>query len=346
MEQVKITYLGHACFCLMYKDWRIILDPYADDNVPGLAPLRVDAERVYCSHSHGDHSYVEAVTLKRMPGTEPYTMEEIITPHDDAEGAKRGMNTIRIFTFGDLRLAHMGDLGRVLTEEEAEKLRGVDCMLLPVGGFYTIDSLTAKTVAEQVQPRVLVPMHYRTERSGYPVIAEIGEFTKLYERVNSCGKSFRLNAETPAQVLVMDNFGEDVLDIREVSRAYHSKRYNCAQSVLCACGEYTGLDEETALAIAGGFGAGLASGEVCGAISGAVMAISLCAPYTDCSRPEDNARVSALAKECVAACREKLGAVTCRDLLEQEKGNHSCPRIVMDCAEIAENMIRQIKGLE
>lgn len=203
MERITITYLGHACFCLTCQGYRTVVDPYIDGMVPGLPPLRVEAEAVYCSHQHEDHNYVGAVTIREAAIPAPYTVEEFITPHDGESGRLRGMNTVRIFRFGALRVAHMGDVGRPLTDEEMKKLKGVDCLLLPVGGYYTIDAREAKTMAERIQPRVLIPMHYRTRTTGFPEIAPLEDFTGLYPHVEYGGSSLELTTETPEQVLVL-----------------------------------------------------------------------------------------------------------------------------------------------
>lgn len=203
MNQVNITYLGHACFLLEAERYRIVIDPYHHGMVPGLPDLQVEAEAVYCSHQHDDHNFVAAVSLRETDAAAPYTLKELVVPHDDAEGAKRGMNTIRVFDFGGLRVAHMGDLGRTLTEKEAGALGNVDCMLIPVGGFYTIDAAAAKTVTEQVKPRVIVPMHFRTEKTGFPVIAGLEDFTKLFPTVCHGANTFTLTKDTPKGILVL-----------------------------------------------------------------------------------------------------------------------------------------------
>ena len=203
MERITITYLGHACFCLTCQGYRTVVDPYLDGMRPGLPPLRVEAEAVYCSHQHEDHNYVGAVVIRDSTAPAPYTVEEFVTPHDGEGGRLRGMNTVRIFRFGTLRVAHMGDVGRPLTDEEVKKLKGVDCLLLPVGGYYTIDACEAKTMAERIQPRVLIPMHYRTRTTGFPEIAPLEDFTGLYPHVEYGGSSLELTTETPEQVLVL-----------------------------------------------------------------------------------------------------------------------------------------------
>lgn len=203
MEQVNVTYYGHACFMLECNGYRVALDPYANGAVPGLGDLHMEAEAVYCSHGHGDHNYAEAVTLQKADKPGPYRLEELVVPHDDVGGAKRGMNTVRIFHFGALRVAHMGDIGRELTGEEIERLIHVDCLLLPIGGFFTVDAMQAKTIVEQIKPKVTVPMHYRMENVGYPVIGTLETFTEQFSNVNYGECSLTLTADTPEGIYVL-----------------------------------------------------------------------------------------------------------------------------------------------
>ncbi len=203
MSAVKLTYLGHACFCLEAEGFRTVLDPYRDGMIPGLPPLRVEAEAVFCSHQHDDHNYLPAVTLTGREQEPPYTVTELEVPHDDQGGSLRGMNTIRCFQFPGLRVVHLGDLGRLLTEQEARTLAGADCLLIPVGGYYTIDSRQAKQVIAQLSPRVIIPMHYRTDRTGFAQISRLEDFTAQFSAVRFGGSSLLLDAQTPGGVTVL-----------------------------------------------------------------------------------------------------------------------------------------------
>lgn len=130
------------------------------------------------------------------------------------------------------------------------------------------------------------------------------------------------------------------MNVKEKALEYHDGGYNCAQAVLAACGEYTGLDEKTALAVSAGFGGGLRSGEVCGAISGAVMAVGLANPFTDASDAAAKAKIAALAKDCVAAGKEKFGCTSCSEL---KGAKENCPYYISEMAAIAEEMITKNK---
>ena len=204
MKEVIIRYHGHACFTLEHQGFRIVLDPYADGMIPGLSGLHLEGEAVFCSHSHGDHAYTQAVALKPSNQEFPFPVEILESFHDDQQGALRGENRIHLFRFDGITVAHLGDLGHIPGEEVLKKLEGVDCLLIPVGGFYTIDPDTAARLVELTQPKVTVPMHYRTDSTGFDVLAHIDTFTAKFDQVNSCVNSFTLTGEEPQQILVID----------------------------------------------------------------------------------------------------------------------------------------------
>lgn len=129
---------------------------------------------------------------------------------------------------------------------------------------------------------------------------------------------------------------ENVMEIEKKAAELHARGFNCAQCVLCACGEYTKLDEKTALAISGGFGGGVRSGEICGAISGAVMALGMAAQYTDPADTQAKRKIAALTKECVQAFKEKYGCVRC---IELKQAGVSCAELIEYGAQLAENRI-------
>ena len=202
--EVTITTYGHACFMLEANGYRTVVDPYAPGMIPGCPDLKLEAEAVFCSHTHGDHSYTQAVKLVKPDRDAPYTLREFETAHDDRNGTLRGMNTVRIFDFDGLRIAHLGDIGCFPDEELAEALKGVDCLLIPVGGFYTIGSQTAWQMIRQANPRVTIPMHCRSDEKGLKNIGHIDDFVKLYSQVSFADNSFTLTAETDKQILVLN----------------------------------------------------------------------------------------------------------------------------------------------
>ena len=186
MKKVTIQWLGHSCFKLTWDDWSAVLDPYQDGSVPGLDNLQVSAIDVFCSHGHYDHGAAEVVKQIKMAAPAP-KITRVNSFHDNENGTKRGENIIRVFDFDGFKVAHFGDLGHVLSDEQVSRIGDVDVALLPVGGFYTIDAPTAKKVARQVKAKVIIPMHYRTDKFGFDVIGTLDEFTKLYDDVTYTG---------------------------------------------------------------------------------------------------------------------------------------------------------------
>ena len=122
------------------------------------------------------------------------------------------------------------------------------------------------------------------------------------------------------------------MGIREDAVQFHQQGCNCAQSVLASCGKYTDLPQQTALSVAAGFGGGVRSGEICGAISGAVMAIGLAEP--------DKRRVAALARQCVDSFRQKFGCVRC---LELKQNCVSCDRLIEFGAQFVDELLKENK---
>ena len=175
MNTIKIKWLGHSCYSVTSNDYTIVLDPYAPNSVPGLTPLEVSANRVLCSHKHGDHGCEEAVTLIENE-TSPFNILKIDTWHDDANGTLRGANRIHILEAHGMRIVHLGDLGCELTSQQLDQLRNIDVLMIPVGGFYTINGKMARKVAEKLQPRVTLPMHYKTKYNAEWPISGPEEF--------------------------------------------------------------------------------------------------------------------------------------------------------------------------
>lgn len=200
---MRIEYIGHSCFKVSSNGYCVILDPYAGDTVPGLAPVAETANRVLCSHRHPDHCGTECVTLADTDACS-IKVTAIDSFHDEVQGAKRGANIIHLLDDGAARLAHLGDLGCALTAEQIELLRNVDVLLIPVGGFFTIDAQQAAEIVHQLQPRMVIPMHYRSEAIGYDVIDTVDSFVKRMESVTLCGGSCVDTEEAPqSRVLVL-----------------------------------------------------------------------------------------------------------------------------------------------
>jgi L-ascorbate metabolism protein UlaG (beta-lactamase superfamily) len=184
-----ITWLGHACFKIESSGFSIIIDPYQDNYVPGYAPIREKANLVLCSHQHNDHNGVETVKLETA-SYNPMQITVIDTYHDDKQGSLRGENKIHIIDDGTVRIAHFGDIGCELTKDQIEMLKNLDAAMIPVGGTYTIDSMQANELIKQIQPGIIIPMHYRGNGFGFDVLEMVEVFTQQQHNVRVLQESY------------------------------------------------------------------------------------------------------------------------------------------------------------
>ena len=202
---MKLTCNGHSCFTIEAGGYSIVTDPYEDGCVPGLPVLRLTADAVITSHDHYDHHYEDAVTLT---GREcPFKLTTIPTYHDETEGSQRGTNLIHIIEYDGVKIAHLGDLGHRLSQEQLNQLKGLDAILIPVGGFYTIDAKTASEIADEIGAPVVIPMHYRNGERGFKEISELQDFLALRDDVVYAGKSIEIVPGMKKQTAVVDFAG-------------------------------------------------------------------------------------------------------------------------------------------
>ena len=163
---MKLTWIGHSCFKIEEGGYTIITDPSADGKVPGLKNVREEADLVLCSHEHFDHNARECVKIKDSGAKAP-VITRIETYHDDKMGKLRGNNTIHIMDFGGIKLAHFGDLGCRPGSGQMEQLKGLDIAIVPIGGFYTIDTAQAVELINELDPKLVIPMHFKNTDAGF-----------------------------------------------------------------------------------------------------------------------------------------------------------------------------------
>lgn len=197
MSSVKLTHLGHACFRVDYGDFSFVVDPFADGSAPGFPNIREKADAVYCSHGHGDHNFAEGVALSGKAAPADYEMKELEGFHDHHEGTKRGKNIVRRFNCGGISVVHMGDVGCIPSEEIIELCRGCDVLLIPVGGHFTVDAEEAWTITEMIAPRCAVPMHYRGDGFGFPIIGTADAYAAHFDKVTHVERSFTVDENGP-----------------------------------------------------------------------------------------------------------------------------------------------------
>ncbi len=166
---MDITWYGHACFRLSERGVVIVTDPPTD--ALGYTRPRIRADVVTISHDHPGHN--NRVGFRGGPrffdGPGEYEVKGVFITgiaayHDGRKGAKRGRNTIFLFDFDGLTVCHLGDLGHVPDQNQVEALSAVDVLLIPVGGLHTIDASKAAEVISLIEPRLVIPMHYKTPK--------------------------------------------------------------------------------------------------------------------------------------------------------------------------------------
>jgi L-ascorbate metabolism protein UlaG (beta-lactamase superfamily) len=209
---MEIAYLGHSSFKLKGKNLSIVIDPYDSEKV-GLKFPKTDADIVTISHDHFDHNKVENVTDVRKVITRPgeYEMNGVSiigvsSFHDNQKGELRGKNTIYVYEIDGFRIAHLGDLGHTLLEKQLEEIGSIDVLLIPVGGYYTIDSAAAVEFAQSIEPRIIIPMHYNENNRN-----------ENLEPVDAFVKQIALTPETLPKLVLKDALpeGEQKLIILE-----------------------------------------------------------------------------------------------------------------------------------
>ena len=165
---MEITWYGHACFRLRDKGATFVTDPY--DQSIGYTLPKIRADIVTVSHDHADHNYVSGIkgAPKVVDGPGEYEIRGVFitgiaTFHDRKKGAQRGRNTVFLLEFNGLTICHLGDLGHVPTQAQVEALSDVDVLLIPVGGVSTIGAPQAAEVISLLEPKIVIPMHYKTK---------------------------------------------------------------------------------------------------------------------------------------------------------------------------------------
>ena len=187
---MDIIYLGHSGFKLRGKSASVVTDPFGPEI--GFALPQVSADIVTVSHSHPDHAAVAKVqgTSRRpkpfiitAPGEYEImgiSVRAIPVFHDDQQGKLRGKNLIMVITIDGVHLVHLGDLGHPLTEAQVEDIGPVDVLMVPVGGVFTIGPQAAASVIENLDPSIVIPMHFRGEKhsDAFKQLSPLSDFLK------------------------------------------------------------------------------------------------------------------------------------------------------------------------
>ena len=185
---MDITYLGHASFRIRGKSATVVTDPYDSDMIGMKYPKHTQADIVTVSHDHPDHNAIANIEgtpfVVRGPGeyeVKGVGVVGISVFHDDEKGAQRGKNTIYRIEVDGVSIVHLGDLGHTLTSAQVDELDGVNVLMVPVGGFFTIDPTKAVAVVNDIEPSIVIPMHYgrpELDQQKFAQLAPVSAFLK------------------------------------------------------------------------------------------------------------------------------------------------------------------------
>ena len=190
---MEIKYLGHSSFLIKTKTTKVVTDPF-DPEMVGLKFPKTEADIITVSHQHSDHNQVKNVSgvngvsplVVDMPGEFEKMGVRVFgfqSFHDKTKGTERGENILYKIEAEGISVLHCGDLGVIPEESFLETIGDVDILMIPVGGFYTIDSDEAVQLVKKIEPDIVIPMHYQVEKMN-PKLAEnlsaVSEFTKKF----------------------------------------------------------------------------------------------------------------------------------------------------------------------
>lgn len=189
---MDIKYLGHSSFFIKSKDARVVTDPY--DSTIGIKFPKTEADIVTISHHHGDHNKVEGVTGSPLiidwPGEFEKNGVRIFgyqTFHDKKKGEERGENIMYKFIADNISIVHCGDLGLVPDDNFLEEVGAVDILLVPVGGYYTIDASEAVELVKKIEPSIVIPMHYNRNDLNQETFGKLSGIEDFLKKIGADG---------------------------------------------------------------------------------------------------------------------------------------------------------------
>lgn len=190
---MEIKYIGHSSFFIKTKTAKIVTDPF-NPSMTGLKFPKIEADVVTISHNHADHNYVEGIKDTPLvidwPGE--FEKNEVrITGypsfHDNKEGGERGPNTMYKFEAENISLLHCGDLGHMLTDAVIEEIGNVDILIIPTGGFYTINAEDAVKIIQEIEPSIVIPMHFKRPEMNQEQFAELQDINVFLKAMGADG---------------------------------------------------------------------------------------------------------------------------------------------------------------
>ena len=215
---MDIYYLGHSSFKIKGKNATLITDPFSE-KMTGLKFPKTEADIVTISHNHEDHNQSEGIDGNPYVIFNPGEYEiknvsvfGIQAFHDDKQGVEKGKNTIFVIEIDKMRICHLGDLGHKLDEKVLEEVDGVDILMIPVGGSATISPADAMQVITQIEPKIVLPMHYNEEGLNQQVF---GDLAPLEAFLKETGEQIE---KTPKLTVTFDSLPEEKQQIIVLER--------------------------------------------------------------------------------------------------------------------------------
>lgn len=186
-----IKYLGHASFLIKSKGSTIITDPF-DEEMVGLKFPKTESDIVTISHHHKDHDQIKNIKGTPLIIDWPGEFEKndirvfgYNTFHDTEKGAKRGQNVLYKFESEGITVLHCGDLGEVPDQKIIDEIGDIDILIVPVGGFYTIDAEAAKELCLKIEPSLIIPMHFNHDKLNQKTFKELSPVDEFLKKMGA-----------------------------------------------------------------------------------------------------------------------------------------------------------------
>lgn len=191
---MEVSYLGHSAFKVSNKNVTIVMDPF-DPAMLGIKFPKIDrADVVTLSHQHADHNFVANLPSSAFVISGPgeyevggVTIRGVASFHDDKKGEERGKNTIYVVTIDGVSVCHLGDLGHLLSDEQKEEIGGVDILMVPVGGIFSLDASVAKATVMELEPLVVIPMHFNRPELKQETFGKLDGVDKFLKEMGAEG---------------------------------------------------------------------------------------------------------------------------------------------------------------
>lgn len=210
---MTINYYGHSCFKIISNSLVIITDPF--DKSIGLTPPRVAADIVTVSHDHYDHNNIQTISgspfIINGPGEyeiKGISIKGILSFHDKQQGQERGINTIYLIETEGVKICHLGDFGQTkLTDIQFEAINNPDILFIPVGNKYTIDGVVASSIISQIEPKIVIPMHYKISGSKIDLSQKSSALLRDLAPIDKFLKEMGITKKEPIDKLIIKKKG-------------------------------------------------------------------------------------------------------------------------------------------